>query len=38
MISNMGFAGPDKRTLYIVGSGAVYKTRTLAQGLTTRAR
>lgn len=35
---NVAFAGPDKRTLYIVGAGAVYKVRTLAQGITTRAK
>jgi len=35
---NVAFAGPDKRTLYIVGAGAVYKVRTLAQGITGRAK
>ena len=36
--SNMAFAGPDKRTLYMVGGGAVYKVRTIAQGITSRAK
>jgi gluconolactonase len=35
---NVAFAGPDRRTLYIVGAGAVYKVRTLAQGITSRAK
>ena len=35
---NVAFAGPDRRTLYIVGAGAVFKVRTLAQGITTRAK
>ena len=35
---NLAFAGPDKKTLYIVGSGAVYKVRMLAQGFTGRAK
>ena len=35
---SVGFAGPDKRTLYIVGQGALYKTRTLAQGIQSRAK
>jgi gluconolactonase len=29
---NLAFGGPDRRTLYIVGSGTIYKVRTLAQG------
>jgi gluconolactonase len=29
---NLAFGGSDKKTLYIVGSGTVYKVRTLSQG------
>jgi gluconolactonase len=29
---NLAFAGPDRKTLYIVGAGTIYKVRTLAQG------
>jgi len=29
---NLAFGGPDRRTLYIVGAGTVYKVRTLSQG------
>ena len=29
---NVAFGGPDRKTLYIVGSGTVYKVRTLSQG------
>ena len=32
------FAGPDKKTLYVVGSGAVYKIAMLAQGVLGRAK
>jgi gluconolactonase len=35
---NVAFAGPDKRTLYIVGAGAVFKVQTLAQGVQNRAK
>ncbi|MGH9255172.1 MAG: SMP-30/gluconolactonase/LRE family protein [Vicinamibacterales bacterium] len=35
---NVAFAGPGKRTLYMVGAGAVYKVQTLAQGLSSRAK
>jgi gluconolactonase len=35
---NVAFAGPDKKTLYMVGSGAVFKVQTLAQGIQTRAK
>ena len=35
---NVAFGGPDRRTLYIVGAGAVFKVRTLAQGITSRAK
>jgi len=29
---NLGFAGPDKRTLYIAGQGAMYSVKMLSQG------
>jgi gluconolactonase len=32
------FAGPDKKTLYVVGGGAVYKIAMLAQGIKGRAK
>ena len=32
------FAGPDKRTLYVVGAGAVYKIAMLARGVQGRAK
>lgn len=35
---NLAFAGPDKRTLYIVGAGAVFKVQTQAQGIQGRAK
>jgi gluconolactonase len=35
---NLAFAGPDKKTLYTVGAGAVYKVRLLAQGFMGRAK
>jgi gluconolactonase len=35
---NVAFAGPDKRTLYIVGAGAAFKVQTLAQGVQNRAK
>ena len=35
---NVAFAGPGKRTLYIVGSGAVFKVQTMAQGVQNRAK
>lgn len=35
---NVAFAGPDKKTLYIVGAGAVFKVQTLAQGVQGRAK
>ena len=33
---NMAFAGPDLRTLYIVGGGSVFKVQMLAQGIRSR--
>jgi len=35
---NVAFAGPEKKTLYIVGAGAVFKVQTLAQGVQNRAK
>ena len=35
---NMAFAGPDKKTLYVVGRGAAYKIQMLAQGFKGRAK
>jgi sugar lactone lactonase YvrE len=33
---NLAFAGPDMKTLYIVGGGTVFKVQTLAQGIKSR--
>lgn len=35
---NLTFGGPDKKTLYIAGQGAMYKLQMLAQGYKGRAR
>jgi gluconolactonase len=35
---NIAFAGPDKKTLYIVGRGAAYKVQMLTSGFTGRAK
>src|SRR5262245_20987151 len=35
---NIAFAGPNKKTLFIVGRGAAYKVQLLAQGFTGRAK
>jgi gluconolactonase len=35
---NLAFAGPDKKTLYIAGQGAVYRLRMLSQGYMGRAK
>ena len=35
---NLAFAGPDKKTLYVVGRGAAYKVQMLTQGFTGRAK
>lgn len=35
---NLAFAGPDRKTLYIVGDGAVWKVAMLAQGPRERAK
>ena len=37
-IQNLAFAGPDKKTLYLVGRGAAWKIQTLAQGYPGRAK
>lgn len=35
---NLAFAGPDKKTLYVVGRGAAYKIQMLSQGFRGRAK
>lgn len=35
---NLAFAGPDKKTLYVVGRGAAFKIQMLAQGFLGRAK
>jgi len=35
---SVGFAGRDKKTLFIVGRGAVYKTQMIAEGIKSRAK
>jgi gluconolactonase len=35
---NVAFGGPDRKTLYIVGAGAVFKVQLLAQGIQGRAK
>jgi len=35
---SVGFAGPGKKTLYIVGRGALYKTQMIAEGIKGRAK
>ena len=35
---SVAFAGPDKKTLYVVGRGAVYEVAMLAQGIKGRAK
>ena len=37
-VQNLAFAGPDKKTLYMVGSGAAFKVQMLAQGFMGRAK
>jgi gluconolactonase len=36
--SSVAFAGPEKKTLYIVGRGGVQKVQMIAQGVTSRAK
>jgi hypothetical protein len=36
-IQNLAFAGPDKKTLYLVGRSAAWKIETLTQGCMGRA-
>jgi gluconolactonase len=35
---NLAFAGPDRKTLYIVGAGTIFKMPSLAQGVQGRAK
>jgi gluconolactonase len=35
---NVAFGGPERRTLYIVGAGAVFKVQVLSQGVQGRAK
>ena len=35
---NLALAGPDKKTLYVVGRGNAYKIQMLAQGHQSRAK
>jgi gluconolactonase len=35
---NLAFAGPDKKTLYVVGRGVAFKVRMVAQGFRDRAK
>jgi gluconolactonase len=35
---NLAFAGPDKKTLYVVGRGVAFKVRMLAEGFKGRAK
>jgi gluconolactonase len=35
---SVGFAGPQKKMLYIVGRGALYKTQMIAEGIKSRAK
>jgi gluconolactonase len=37
-VQNLAFAGADKKTLYMVGSGAAFKVQMLAQGFMGRAK
>ncbi len=37
-IQNLAFAGPDKKTLYMVGRGAAYRVEMVAQGFKGRAK
>ncbi|OFW37308.1 MAG: hypothetical protein A3F70_06685 [Acidobacteria bacterium RIFCSPLOWO2_12_FULL_67_14] len=37
-VQNLAFAGPDKKTLYVLGRGGVYKIAMLAQGYQGRAK
>jgi gluconolactonase len=35
---NVAFAGPGKKTLYMVGAGVAFKVQTLTQGVSKRAK
>jgi gluconolactonase len=37
-VQNLAFAGPDKKTLYLVGRSAAWKIETLTQGYMGRAK
>jgi gluconolactonase len=37
-MQNIAFAGPDKKTLYVMGGNAVYRIAMQAQGYTGRAK
>jgi gluconolactonase len=37
-MNNLAFAGPDKKTLYIVAGGAAFKVQMLAQGIQSRVK
>jgi gluconolactonase len=37
-MQNLAFAGPDKKTLYVVGRGGAFKIQMLSQGFTGRAK
>jgi gluconolactonase len=37
-VQNLAFAGPDKKTLYMVGSGAAFKVQMVAQGFMGRSK
>ncbi len=37
-VQNLAFAGPDKKTLYMVGTGAAWKAQMLAEGFKGRAK
>ena len=37
-VQNLAFAGPDKKTLYLVGRSAAWKIETLTQGYIGRAK
>jgi gluconolactonase len=38
VVQNLAFAGPDKKTLYLVGRGAAWKIQTMTQGYQGRAK
>ena len=38
VLGTVAFAGPGKKTLYVVGAGAVYKAPMIAEGIKSRAK